>query len=784
MRRLIRELMDGWEFAFDRKENRDFHPVTLPHDWAVGRPFNRWMDQGPQQGFFDRWGVGWYRRKLKIKPREGKIYLLCFAGIFENSTVWINGRLAGQNRYGYSSFHFDITSLLQKGVNHILIKVDNTASPVDRWYSGAGIYRTVSLLEVPEDHLNAGDIFIKSSVKGKNALLTIQTGKKERIRARVLDGETEYSGESGSGEIQIAIPNVKLWSAASPNLYKVVLSLYHGRQVIDEITENIGIRQIVMDPREGMLVNGETVKLKGLCIHQDAGCLGTAVPREVWREKLLKLKEIGCNAIRAAHHIYTPEFLDLCDEMGFYVYEECFDKWTGGAYGRYFATEWEKDLTCMVKRDRNHPCIFIWGVGNEVERQGQASMLKILGKLCGKVREYDTTRPVTVALNPHYKKESNINMSEIRDIQKFVDETDETEIWDADEKIDRIRKISEYVDVIACNYQEPFYPKIHEAVPDKVILGTEIYPYFKSSLNQMQNYTEEVPWLDVEKYGYVIGGMIWTGIDYLGESMGYPSRGWSGSLFRTNMERRFISYLYQSYWTEKPMVRFAVLDYSVPDEGVKEHWDFPHYYSHWEFPQFSRAVIPFAIASNCEEVELYLDDRRFYVKRPAQFPNRLITGYLPYTPGAVTAVGLNHGKQVCRHQLKTPGPAVALTFDEAEKEVCADKPCVVQMTVRAIDREGNPNFQEKASVRFQVEGNGGIIGVDNGDLMSLETYRSHETHLLHGQASIAVQLIGAEGRTIIRAFSDGLFSGRAIIISRESPECPTEGWGKKEEKDL
>lgn len=758
------KLMDGWEFALDKNEDRDFHPVELPHDWAIGRPLSRDMDQGPQQGFRDRWGIGWYRRKFEIPNlKEKRSYLLRFDGVFEDCMVWVNGNLAGKNLYGYSSFEFDITALLQKGENHILVKVDDTASPVDRWYSGAGIYRTITLLEMPEDHLSTEDIFITSSIKGKNTLLTIETGKNERVRATVSDQKTEYSGESESGKIQIAILDAKLWSAASPNRYDVVLSLYHGDKATDEIAEKIGIRQITMDPRKGMLVNGETVKLKGVCIHQDAGCLGIAVPKEVWKEKLLKLKEIGCNAIRAAHHIYAPEFLDLCDEMGFYVYEECFDKWTGGAYGRYFATEWEKDLTCMVKRDRNHPCIFIWGVGNEVERQGQASMLKILGKLREKVREYDATRPVTVALNPHYKRESDIKMSEVKDIQKFVDETDETEIFDVGGKISRIRKIAQYVDVIACNYQEPFYPKIHEAVPDKVILGTEIYPYFKSNLSQMQNYTEEVPWLDVEKYGYVIGGMIWAGIDYLGESIGYPSKGWSGSLFRTNMERRFISYLYQSYWSEKPMVRFAVMDYSVRDERVKEHWDFPHCYSHWEFPQFASAVLPYAIASNCEEVELYLNDRRFYVKRPSECPNRMITGYLPYVPGTVTVVGLNHGRRVCEHRVRTPGPAVALVFDEPEKDVRADRPYVVRLEVRAVDREGIPVFRENADVRFTVEGTGRIIGTDNGDLLSAESYCTGEVHLSQGQASVAVRLNGAEGRTVVRAFADGMRGGRVVI---------------------
>ena len=765
MERLKRKLMDGWEFAFNEQADKDFHPVILPHDWAIERPFNRNMQQGMQQGFRDRWGIGWYRRDLIISGLEkDKRYKLSFDGVFEKSTIWVNGQIAGENAYGYSGFTLDITNLLKEGSNKLLVKVDNTASPADRWYSGAGIYRTVTLLEVPENHLCPEDIQVTYSIKQTDAWVTIQTGKKDLVHAALFDDEIACSGESQSGTIQMKVPDVKLWSAAVPKLYNLNLLLYSGSEAIDEISLKIGFRDICMDSQKGMLVNGEPIKLKGVCIHQDAGCLGTAVPKEIWRERLLRLKEIGCNAIRAAHHIYAPEFLDLCDELGFYVYEECFDKWTGGAYGRYFEKEWEKDIACMVKRDRNHPCIFIWGVGNEVERQGQNTMLSILKRLREKILEYDATRPITYAMNPHFKKETNVQMSEVQDIQQFVDEIDETEIFDIDEKIERIKRISKYVDVIACNYQEQWYPQIHEAIPDKVILGTEIYEYFKGHYSQLQNFSEEIPWLDVQKYDYVIGGMIWTGIDYLGESMGYPAKGWSGALFRTNMQKKAIAYLYQSYWQNEPMVYFSVMDYSLRDDGVKEHWDCPRYVSHWEFPQFNKTVIPYMIASNCEEVELFLNDKKIYVKKPNECPNRMLTGYLPYLPGTVTVYGLNKGQKVCEFQVKTPGSAVSLQFDETEKIIYTKEPYTVLLTVKAVDQEGLPVFRESSNVRFTVEGNGEIIAVDNGDLMSSESYISSEMHMFRGQVSAAVRLTGEAGRVILHAYADGMYCGKVNIV--------------------
>lgn len=220
--------------------------------------------------------------------------------------------------------------------------------------------------------------------------------------------------------------------------------------------------------------------------------------------------------------------MDLCDEIGFYVYEECFDKWTGGLYGRYFQTEWQKDIEAMVKRDRNHPCIFIWGVGNEVENQGQNSMLQILKMFSDYVRMLDSTRPVSCAMNPNFKRESNVDISKIKDIQKFVDEAESTDITKIDEKVDRIRKIAEYVDVISCNYMEQWYPQIHAAIPEKPILGTEIYQFFKGHHDSYKNFTNENPSLvPFEKdKNYVIGSMVWSGYDYLGESTGYPAKGW------------------------------------------------------------------------------------------------------------------------------------------------------------------------------------------------------------------------------------------------------------------
>ena len=764
MSRLVMKIMDGWEFTLNKPEDMNFKPVNLPHDWAITAPIKKDMKQGMAQGFRDRWGIGWYRKNLVLdEVKSDHVYHLEFDGIFENSTVWVNGKEAGGRKYGYSSFNLDITDFIHKGDNLILVKVDNTAFPADRWYSGAGIYRNVKLVELYKSHLRPDEIQVKTSIKEDIGIVTIYTGTNSLVQASISGHGIHVRGETEDGVITIEIPKVKLWSPNEPNLYRLELSLIDDGRVVDTYGMNVGVREIKLVAGEGMYLNGTKIKIKGLCVHQDAGSLGIAVPAEIWRERLIKFKEIGCNAIRTAHHIFAPEILDICDELGLLVYEEPFDKWTGGSYGRYFKTEWQKDLEIMVKRDRNHPCIFIWGVGNEVENQGQESMIKILKMFKEHLLKFDDTRPVTYAMNPHFKYESNIDVRKIKDIQKYVDEVSDTEIYDLDERIERIRRIAEIVDVISCNYQEQWYSAIHKAIPEKLILGTETYQYFRGHTDQMQNFTDENPWMDVEKNDYVIGGMLWTGIDYLGESMGYPAKGWSGSLFWTNNERKPMSYLYESYWSDKPMVYFAVMDYSLQDEVVKEHWDTPRYASHWNFPQFYKTVLPYMIASNCEEVTLELNGKRLYVKKPSEYPNRMITGFIPYLPGTVTVKGYIGGEEVASYILKTAGPAIKLEFDEETIQLHAVKGYMMLLTVRAKDQDGVPVFRESAKVTFNIQGPAEIVSVDNGDLTSSEPYNNNFMHMYHGQVSTIIRLTGDRGRIVLTASADGMFMGQMAI---------------------
>lgn len=798
-------LNQGWKFALEGNNaggEMTYEPVTLPHDWMIASPFNRYMKQGESQGFRDRWGIGWYKRTLLVEEKEDRIYRLCFDGIYENSTVWVNGIEAGGRKYGYSPFTIDITGLLSQGENEILVKADNTKAPVDRWYTGAGIYRKVYLEILPKHHLERDEVLVETLIHKAGtdheartkALLTIHTGTLAPVQAILTLGEHTYEGLSRGDVIEMTVEGFQLWSEENPKLYELTLRLFPMKTAAwgeggaasgtaeDEISMKIGFRTVTLCPERGLFVNGISTKLKGVCVHQDAGCFGTAVNPEIWRERLLELKKIGCNAVRLAHHLYMPEIPALCDELGLYVYEEAFDKWTGGAYGRYYESEWERDLVCMVKRDRNHPSILFWGVGNEVENQAYPSMLTLLENHVEKVKEYDASRPVSLAMNPHFAYPGEaVDMSTVKDIQEFVDNMKSGEIYDVDDRITQIAKIAEKVDFLCCNYQEQWYERMHKAIPDKAILGTETYMYFRGHEEKFQNFSDENPWLDVVKNDYCIGGFIWTGIDYWGESMAYPAKGWSGALFATDMEKREVAWQLQSYWAKEPMVHFAVMDYSLPDEGVKEHWDFPRYVSHWEFPQFNKTVLPYMIATNCEEVELHINDKEYSVKPAREFPGGLITGYVPYFPGEVTVIGRNGGREVCRHRVKTPGMAVKLCFEKEEQTITMAQmktdhakdagqelplqPYQLLCKVRAFDGEGNPVFRESEKVTFAVEGPAEIIGVENGDIKSAEPANNDFIHLYRGRADVALRITG-KGRIKVTAYAAGMESAWSIIVAQ------------------
>ena len=755
MHRTVLNLKDGWLFALGMElpAREAFHPVHIPHDWAVTSPVSQDAPLNMAQGYFHRKEIGWYERTVCVaEKRADRRYFLDFGGVFECAEVLVNGIKAGGQRYGYTPFRLDVTNLTQTGENHILVRVDNTREPADRWYSGCGIYRPVQWIETDQTYLDEKSILVHSIIQNGQAVLHIQTGTSFPVKASLFAPDKGLTDEAcGCGEITLRVIRPVFWSAESPCLYTLSLALENG----DALSLRIGIRTVEISAEKGLTVNGIPVKLRGVCLHQDMGCRGIAATKEMWRDRLKKLKEMGCNALRLAHHMHSNEMLDLCDEMGFYVYEEAFDKWRSGLYGRYFAQDWQHDLEAMLLRDRNRPSVIIWGVGNEVENQGQQSMVDTLSMLTDFVHLKEPTRPVSYAMNPHFKRPGKkIDFSAVKDIQKLVDEVDNREIDKMEERLDCIAAIAEHVDVISCNYQEQWFEIIHRRIPGKPILSTEAYPFFVGNEASMQNYTECIPSFIPEKYPYVIGSYVWTGYDYLGESMGWPSKGWTGSLLRMDGTPRVSWYILKSRWTKEPMVYLSVLDNELGDEFTKAHWANPPFEGIWDFPKLHQGVLPYLIATNCERVEIHVGGRVLYPDLPKEKREGYITGFVPWVPGKIEVRGYMGKECVCSHALYTPGISDHLVFSARDPETVQPGEEML-LTASIVDFGGNLCIRDERRVSFRAEGNAVILATENSNLMETTPYSSASVPAWHGKASVVFRRTGKEGFQII-AEAEGL----------------------------
>ncbi|MDR2749108.1 MAG: glycoside hydrolase family 2 protein, partial [Clostridiales bacterium] len=491
----------------------------------------------------------------------------------------------------------------------------------------------------------------------------------------------------------------------------------------------IGIRSVEFENDIGFIVNGKPEKLKGVCLHQDGGGVGVAVTKPLLRQRLEVFKSMGCNAIRTSHATPSVDFMDLCDELGFYVISEFTDKWSTGAYGHFFDERWESDLTFMVKRDRNRPSVVIWSVGNEVEAQGSEDMLKKLEALVGVARALDN-RPVTCGLSPHY---ANFDAS----VAKGLDEV-----------LGSIDRIAQKVDILGLNYQEPWLQLIRSRNPDKLAVATEAFIFFKGSTYNYFNYTTENPWLDVERNDFFIGSFLWAGADYLGESMGWPSKGWSSGIISRDSRRKPISWLFESYWSEKPSVHISVVDYTMPDDITREPWACPPMSDTLSFPKFRRMPLPYMIFTNCQKARLFAGNKEYEIKSPKEFEGRVITGYLPMDHEVVTVKGYNGGTEVASHSIYREGTATRLVLDQEYSDVLPGGQ--LQVNVLAVDENGHVNHRAEGEVFFEAEGGFLLESAFNGDMLSEYPLNSKSAKLFKGAASAIVRRKSGNARLLAK----------------------------------
>jgi beta-galactosidase len=759
----------------------------LPHDWSIEGPYS---EKEPAQGSLPT-GVAWYRKRFRVPDfYRDRTVVLEFDGIYQNSEVWINGNYLGKRPYGYIPFSYDVSAHLNSGGDNVVaVKVDNSQQPNCRWYSGSGIYRHTWLLATNRLHVAYWGTFVTSRpVSKESATVQIKTRVNNdrdtpasgSLRTEILDqaGKLVQTAEAtqeiephGEYEFvqQVRVEKPNLWSVADPYLYKVRSTLLERGRVIDQYDTATGVREALFDADKGFLLNGERVKLNGVCLHHEAGCLGAAVPERVWERRLEILREMGCNAIRTSHNPYAAEFLDLCDRMGFLVMNEAFDEWKVGkgqigpyGYANYFDEWHERDVRNFVHRDRNHPSVVLWSAGNEIGDQSDPKGPETLRKLLDRFHAEDPTRPVTAGCD---RIASEPPSNTVR--PEFL----------------------ALLDVVGYNYvdrwrdrKEKYYSIDRAAFPQRRVIGTEsssmggvrgdyrgLFPVEASGGGLRSGIGRDIDveqqWKFVSTYDYVAGDFMWTGIDYLGESR-WPGKASSSGVIDTCGFKKDGFYFYQSQWTEKPML---------------------HLFPHWNWKGKEGQFLPVTCYTNCDTVELFLNGRSVGLKgyefpglgmekRYGYFPERArvrrttadlhLSWDVPYEPGTLKAVGTKDGKVVATLEVSTTGEPAAIDLSVDRRSIAADRRDVAHFTVRILDAQGRLVPTASSEVSFELDGEGKLIGVDNGDPQSHDSYQASHRRAFNGMCLAIVQATAKAGRIRLKATSHGLQPATVIVETR------------------
>ena len=769
--RIIKNFGKHWKFqpgnaegaediAFDDSAWRN---LNVPHDWSIEGEFSEKNPATPGGGALPG-GIGWYRKSFKISSEDlkGSVFI-DFDGVYQNSEVWINGHSVGKRFYGYSSFRYELTPFLVTGEkeNVIAVKVDNSTQPNSRWYSGSGIFRNVWLVTTGKTHIDQwGTSVTTPEITDSQAKVNIVTRIKNKLKAdqklvlktvildpsgkEVTTGRMETNGVKDtvfSTTFDFIIKNPVLWNLDTPKLYSAVSHVFVDGDLVDNYTTPFGIRSIEFTTDKGFFLNGKSLKINGVCNHHDLGCLGSAINKRAIERQLEILKGMGCNAIRTSHNPPAPELLDLADQMGFLILDEAFDMWKKPKNKFDYSTVWDsmhqRDLQDLILRDRNHPSVMAWSIGNEIPEQGDSTGITIAKELAGFVREIDPTRPITSACNE--PKPGN-----------FI-----------------IR--SGALDLIGFNYHQNEFKDFPLTFSGKKFLGTEtvsalmtrgVYDLPSDSIRRWptgwdipftsgnkdltcSSYdnvsapwgsTHEETWKVIKKYPFLSGQFIWTGFDYLGEPTPYtwPARSSYFGIIDLAGFPKDVYYMYQSEWTKKDVL---------------------HIFPHWNWTKGQ--IVDVLAYSNADEVELYLNNKSLGIKKKAGDDLHLMWR-VSYTPGTLKAISRTAGKQILVREVKTAGAPARLVVTADRSAIKADGNDLSYLTADVVDANGVIVPNADNLVKFKVEGPGTVVGVDNGNPVSHESFKAPFRKAFHGKCLAVIQSGDRAGIVKVTATSDGL----------------------------
>ncbi|TRX60956.1 glycoside hydrolase family 2 TIM barrel-domain containing protein [Carboxylicivirga sp. M1479] len=783
--RQVLHLKKGWKFikgdqagaesyAFD---DAQWEQVDVPHDWAIYGPFDKNNDayetivtqdgekvpklRTGRTGGLPHMGVGWYRKNFHVPSEaKGKKLFVEFDGAMSHSKVYLNGTFIGEWPYGYTSFHFDLTDHVKTGEENVLaVRLENKPK-MSRWYPGAGIYRNVRLVYKPQTHIahwgtyittpdikqGEGTVNIKTKVNGNGhyKLLTeIYSPQGELLKS----GATVFSVQ-GDVEVEqtIQVDEPELWDVETPRLYKVLSKVIHNNQVIDVYESGFGFRHFTFTSDDGFHLNGRRVPLQGVCMHHDLGPIGAAVNHSAIRRQLRLLKEMGCNAIRTAHNPPSPDYLAMCDSMGFLVIDEAFDQWkiikVVNGYNNLWDDWREKDLKALLHRDKNHPSIIMWSVGNEISEQYGKESWKIAKSLVDICHEVDSTRPVTIGLNTYKPVKNNFaNQFDVKGWNYYLDYT-------------KLHKERPNWAVYASESQS--------TVSSRGFYDTDARPkrHYRRDNLQCSSYALEFPgWANTPDVGfavlddnpYLAGEFVWTGFDYLGEPSPYniewPTRSSYFGLIDLCGIPKDIYYMYQQRWTDKEVLH------------VLPHWN-------WEEGQ----NVPVHVFTNYDSAELFVNGKSYGVQSKDSSEiyrrYRLVWNDVIFEPGTIEVVGLDKNGQAAKATIvETAGEPYAINLIADKAPVKANGEDLAFVEVQIVDKEGRICPWANNEVHFKVEGNGKFRAAGNGDATDLEPFHSVKRKCFYGKCVAMVQTSELAGEIILSVSSGNLKSGEVILKS-------------------
>ncbi|GAO30666.1 sugar-binding domain-containing protein [Geofilum rubicundum] len=771
------QLGDPQEAAAPDFDDSRWRSLNLPHDWSVEGTYS--PHHASATGYLPG-GIGWYRKQIDIPTSQAnqKIYLY-LEGVYRNGEVFINGHSLGMRPNGYISYMHDLTPHLNfGGKNTIAVRVDHSESADSRWYTGSGIYRDVYLVTAHPIHIDQWGIHFttpkvtsrKAEVQVATSLtnhsgtptpLTVTQELRDKNQIQVASTSSRLSlegGEQGSVTQKMDLSNPHLWSLDTPYLYTLVTKVYANNEVIDQSDIKVGVRTLDFDPDKGFALNGVSMNLKGVCLHHDAGSLGAAVPREVWKRRLLALKELGTNAIRTSHNPQAPDLYELCDELGLLVLNEAFDEWEypkkkwiegwnqgePGFQGHAaFFEEWAAtDLKDMILRDRNHPSIIMWSIGNEVDYpndpyshpvldqegigqqhvrgyqpdQPHADRLgAIAERFAAIVRKYDPTRPVTAGLaGPVMSNETDYPGA---------------------------------LDVVGYNYTENRYESDHKKYPDRIFYGSEN----RHGLSE---------WKHVRDKDYIFGQFLWTGIDYLGEAHRWPSRGFTSGLLDLAGYKKPRAYFRQSLWSNEPMVYLG----TYPNGRGRNHLssDADPVWNYQE-DQTIRVVS----YTNCETVQLLLNGEKIGEPVAQNDETGIIHWDLPFEGGTLEAIGYTNGRETARYQIQTSGRPESISAQIWDNKQAIDKDFgVAQIEVEILDAEGKHVVLADNEISVRVRGPFSLLGMEASNPQDMGNYKNNRLRAFNGRMIVYIQANGEAGEGTIELTAPWL-KGATVTIQSE-----------------